>query len=72
MDFIVGLPRSNNGNDGILTIVDRETKMVHLVPIKHTIITSEIVEVDWTNIGKLHGLPCSIVSNKDPSVGCVQ
>ena len=28
MDFIMGLPRSSNGNDGILTVVDRATKMV--------------------------------------------
>ena len=41
MDFIMGLPRSNQGNDGILTVVDRATKMVHLVPVKQAIIASE-------------------------------
>ena len=34
MDFIMGLPKSENGNDGILTVVDRATKMVHLAPVK--------------------------------------
>ena len=33
MDFIMGLPRSEHKNDGILTVVDRATKMVHLVPM---------------------------------------
>ena len=32
MDFIMGLPRSSNGNDGILTMVDRAMKMAYLVP----------------------------------------
>lgn len=34
MDLIVGLPRFDEGNDGILTIVDRPMKMVHLVPVQ--------------------------------------
>ena len=66
MDFIMGLPRSSNGNDGILTVVDRATKMVHLVPVKQTITASETAQVYWTNIGRLHGLPRSIVSDRDP------
>ena len=55
-----------NGNDGILTVVDRATKMVHLVPVKQTITASETAQVYWTNIGRLHGLPRSIVSDRDP------
>ena len=34
MDFIMGLPRTDSGNDGILTVVDRATNMVHLVLVK--------------------------------------
>ena len=45
MDFIMRLPRSRQGNDGILTVVDRATKMVHLVPVKQTITASEIAQV---------------------------
>ena len=66
MDFIMGFPRSSNGNDGILTVVDRATKMVHLVPVKQTITASETAQVYWTNIGRLHGVPRSIVSDRDP------
>ena len=33
MDYIMGLPKSEAGNDGILTVVDRATKMVHLAPV---------------------------------------
>ena len=51
MDFIMGLPRSSNGNDGILTMVDRAMKMVHLVPVKKTIATSEITQVYGRTLG---------------------
>ena len=45
MDCIMGLPRSDEGNDGILTVVQRATKMVHLVPVKQTISASETAQV---------------------------
>ena len=62
----MGLPRSSNGNDGILTVIDNATKMVHVVPVKQTITASETAQVYWTNVGKIHGLPHSIVSDRDP------
>ena len=34
MDFIVGLPHSQKGNDSIWVIVDRLTKIAHFVPVK--------------------------------------
>ena len=66
LDFIMGLPVSERGNDGILTVVDRATKMVHLVPVQQTITAAETARVFWDNVGKLHGIPRSIVSDRDP------
>ena len=66
MDFIMGLPRSKSGNDGILTVVDRATKMVHLAPIRQTITAAETARLYWDKVGKLHGIPRSIVSDRDP------
>ena len=66
MDFIMGLPKAETGHDGILTVVDRATKMVHLVPVQQTISAAEIARVYWDNVGKLHGIPRSIVSDRDP------
>ena len=43
-----------------------QRKMVHLVPVKQTITASETAQVYWTNIGRLHGVPRSIVSDRDP------
>ena len=34
MDFIMDLPVSNEGYGGILTVTDRATKMIRLVPVK--------------------------------------
>ena len=62
----MGLPKSDNGNDRILTVVDRTTKMVHLAPVKQTITGADTAQVYWNIVGKLHGIPRSIVSDRDP------
>ncbi len=62
----MGLPVSAKKNDGILTVVDRATKMVHLVPIQQTINAAGTARVYWEQIGRLHGIPRSIVSGRDP------
>jgi hypothetical protein len=36
MDFIVGLPKTQNGYDSIWVIVDRMSKVAHLIPAKTT------------------------------------
>ena len=66
LDFVMGLPVSEKKNDGILTVVDRATKMVHLVPVQQTITAAETARVYWDNVGKIHGIPRSIVSDRDP------
>ncbi|WVZ80658.1 hypothetical protein U9M48_028116 [Paspalum notatum var. saurae] len=35
MDFIVGLPRTQNGYDSIWVIIDRFTKLAHFIPVKN-------------------------------------
>ena len=62
----MGLPKSQMGNDGILTVVDGATKMVHLAPVKQTITAADTARLYWTIVGKLHGIPRSIVSDRDP------
>ena len=37
MAFIFGIPKSQQGNNGIWTIVDRFTKQAHFILVKKTI-----------------------------------
>jgi len=64
MDFIVGVPKSE-GYTKIWVIVDRFSKMAHFIPLK----TEEHIKVlalaFVKEIWRLHGLPESIVSDRD-------
>jgi hypothetical protein len=66
MDFIVGLPRTQKGNDSIWVIVDRLTKVAHFLPVKTNYSVSRLAELYADNILKLHGALRSIVSDRGP------
>jgi hypothetical protein len=67
MDFIVGLPRSD-GSNAILVVVDRFTKYVHFIPMKHPFTGHQVTSAVLNHVVKLHGLPNSIVSDRDKIV----
>jgi hypothetical protein len=56
MDFIVGFPRTQKGNDSIWVIVDRLTKVAHFLPVKANYSVSRLAELYVDNILKLQGL----------------
>ena len=64
IDFITDLPKLRNSKDSIMVVVDRATKMVHLVPCKKTITAAGAAELYWRNIVKLHGVPKAIHSDR--------
>ncbi|KAL2248442.1 UNVERIFIED_CONTAM: hypothetical protein Sindi_2696500 [Sesamum indicum] len=64
MDFVEGLPNSE-GKDSIMVIVDRLTKYSHFIALKHPYTLASIAKIFFDNIYKLHGLPVSIVSDRD-------
>jgi hypothetical protein len=64
MDFIDGLPKSE-GYSVILVAVDRLTKYAHFMPLKHPYTSSSVALVFFNNIVKLHGVPKTIVSDRD-------
>ena len=66
MDFIFGLPKSVNGNNGIWTIVDRFSKQAHFIPVKKTFKAPHMPNLFMSQIFKYHGFPQSIVSDRDP------
>jgi len=66
MDFVVGLPKAPSGQDAIWVIIDRLTKSAHFLPIKVSDRLDKLVELYVREIVKLHGVPVSIVSDRDP------
>ncbi|WVZ63378.1 hypothetical protein U9M48_013015 [Paspalum notatum var. saurae] len=64
MDFIVGLPRTQKGNDSIWVIIDRFTKSAHFIPVKNRYNAQNYVEIYISRIVSLHGVPRTITSDK--------
>ncbi|KAL5565844.1 hypothetical protein UlMin_029008 [Ulmus minor] len=66
MDFVTDLPKTPSGYDAIWVVVDRLTKSAHFIPIKVTYKLDKLnkLYVDW--IVRLHGVPITIVSDRDP------
>jgi hypothetical protein len=66
MDFIDGLPTSK-GKITIFVVIDRLSKYGHFTPINHPYIAPVVAQVFFENIFKLHGIPKTIVCNRDPA-----
>ncbi|MCO5592748.1 hypothetical protein L7F22_046751 [Adiantum nelumboides] len=66
MDFIFDLPRTPTRNDGIWTIICRFSKQAHFVLVRKKIKSDHMVKLFMHNILKYHGMPQSIVSDRDP------
>ena len=64
MDFITGLPKVL-GKDCIFVVVDRLTKFAHSFVVSTTFIVAQVVELFFKEVFILHGLPKSIVSDRD-------
>ena len=66
MDFVTGLPVVRGGYDSIWVIVDRLTKSAHFLPVKTRYNVEQLAEIYVKEIVRLHGIPQSIVSDRDP------
>ena len=66
MDFVCGLPRTSNNHDAIWVVVDRLTKSAHFIPIRMNYSLDKLAELYVNEIVRLHGVPVSIVYDRDP------
>ena len=66
MDFVTHLQRTSRKHDAIWVIVDRLTKSAHFMAVRMTFTLEEFCRLYIWEIVRLHGVPVSIVSDRDP------
>ena len=66
MDFVVGLPVTTERHDAVWVIVDRLTKSAHFIPVRMTYTMDQFARLYMKEIIRLHGVPISIISDRDP------
>ncbi|KAG8486371.1 hypothetical protein CXB51_019815 [Gossypium anomalum] len=66
MDFVSGLPVTPRKKDSIWVIVDRLTKSAHFIPVRTDFSLKKLAELYVSEIVRLHGVPVSIISDRDP------
>jgi hypothetical protein len=67
MDFIVNLPVSSHGYDGIFTIVDRFSRLVRFIPINSNILAVEVGKLSLINgcVNMVFHLRSSVIAIQD-------
>ena len=65
LDFVESLPKSQL-KDAVLVVADKLTKFVHFVPLSHPYTAAQVAHLYMQHVFKLHGMPTTIVSDKDP------
>ena len=66
MEFVTHLPRTSLRHDAVWVIVDRLTKSAHFQVVRMTFTLEEFYRLYIREIVRLHGVPISIVLDRDP------
>ena len=66
MDFVVGLPLIGRKYDSVWVVVDRLTKSAHFLLVRTDYSLDKLAELCISEIVRLHGIPISIISDRDP------
>jgi hypothetical protein len=65
LDFVEAFPRVH-GKSVVLTLVDRFSKYAHFITLGHPYTATFVARAFFDTIVRLHGIPTSIVSDRDP------
>ena len=66
MDFLVRLPLTGRKHDSVWVIVDQLTKSAHFLLVRTDYSLDKLAELYIKEIVQLHGIPISIISDRDP------
>ncbi|KAL5739012.1 hypothetical protein ACOSQ2_028192 [Xanthoceras sorbifolium] len=66
MDFVTGFPLTRSKHDAVWVIVDRLTKSAHFLLVRTDYSLDRLTELYIREIVRLHGVPASIISDRDP------
>ena len=66
MDFVIRLPRTRRQHGAIWVIVDRLTKSAHFLLVSNDDPLDKLAQLYVEEIVRLHGVPISVVSDRDP------
>ena len=66
MDFVTHLPRTPQRHDAVWVIVDLLSKSAHFLAVWMTFALKRFCRLYIREIVRLHGVPVSIVSDRDP------
>ena len=66
MDFVTHFPRTPQRHDAVWVIVDRLTKSEPFLVVRITFTLEEFYRLYIREVVRLHGVPVSIVSDRDP------
>ena len=65
MDFVLSFPLTQQKHDYVWVIVDKLTKSTHFIPVRMDYFMDQLAELYVKEIVRLHGVPLSIVSDRD-------
>ena len=66
MDFVTGLPRTRRQHNVVWVIGDKLIKSAHFLPVSNDDPLDKLAKLYVEEIVRLHGVPISIVSDRDP------
>ena len=57
INFITDLLETSSRVDSIMTVIDKATKMTHIILCNEAVIAAKIARLYWRYVAKLHGIP---------------